>query len=245
MSSQLSGDFGSSFYSRTVSDGTNIFSFVPGWLSDNLYRLDYGTSIFNMPAYNDLGDLGGSIDDMVGLDILMEGTNWYGIATGYGSNKLYRLSFGNSLSNTPIVEDISGTFNLNVPMDIEIVIEAGTIYAFVISNASGQYPLLRLDFGSSILNTPSETEITVTGSSQLSSISLGRECEQWYGFVASRGNGKIFRMDFGDSPSNTPTIDDVGVLSGLSFDNPGGLDVVSEGTENYVFVTSRNGCVYI
>ena len=50
----------------------------------------------------------------------------------------------------------------------------------------------------------------------------------WYGFVASRDNSKIFRLDFGSSLDNTPTVVDLGNLGGLS-SGPKDIRFVKEG----------------
>ena len=241
-SNELDGDFGATNYSKFITDKNEKYSFVTGFVSDKLYRLDFGNSILNVPIFNDLGDLG-VLDDPMGIVLKKEMNKWYAIVAGYNNN-LYRLEFGESLKNTPNPVDISGTLNLNRPMGVEMVMDEGNIFVFVVNNANSTYPLLRLNFGNSILNTPTVDEITIPGSRQLSTLSFGRSCDQWYGFIVSRATREIFRMDFGDSPSNNPVITEVGGSSGLLFNDPGGIDVVSEANKNYVFVTSRNGPLY-
>jgi PKD repeat protein len=240
----MEDNFVSNLHSRTVKNNGEYFSLVPGWTSNKLFLLEYGNSILNTPVKTEIVDLNIPLINPAGIDILEENGDWYSIITGYNSNKLYLLKFGSSLNSTPTVFDISNSLNLNLAMDVKIITDKGGIFVFVINNADSTYPLLRLNFGNSILNTPTVDEITIPGSSQLSTISFGRSCDQWYGFIVSRATREIFRMDFGDSPSNNPAISEVGGPSGLLFNDPGGIDVVSEANKNYVFVTSRNGPLY-
>ncbi len=244
LSFQIPGSFGTSLHSKTIKADSSYHTFIPGWTNDKMYRLDYGDSIFKSPFLIDLGNPGNILEDPAGIDIIAENDNWYALVTGYSSNSLYRLTFGNSLQNVPIIEDISGSLNLNLPMDIKIIQHRDTTYAFIVNNASGEYPILRLNFGNSILNMPAGEEISIPGSSQLTTITFDRECDQFYGFIISRSNKKIFRLHFNNSPANSPSIDDITAATGISFNDPAGITAVSEGNNNYTFINSRNGPFY-
>ena len=180
----------------------------------------------------------------MGIDMVKEGNQWIGLVTGYASNKLYRLNFGTDLTNSPVVTDISGVLNLNLPMSLKILKQGQNFHVFVVNNAGGEFPFLRLDFGNSLLNTPAETQISISGSNQLTTIDIEQQCDQWFGFIVSRANQQIFRLDFGTDITNNPITTEVGSLTGVSFNDPGGLAAVQEGDSSYVFVQSRNGPLY-
>lgn len=91
------------------------------------------------------------------------------------------------------------------------------------------------DFCFNDLNTLSSSQeaATATDSNVPIGISFVYVQGKWYGFLASRGNGKIFRLDFGNSLENPPNIVDLGI-SGLS--GPENLKLVEEGGVVYGIV---------
>jgi hypothetical protein len=46
---------------------------------------------------------------------------------------------------------------------------------------------------------------TISGLSAGNGYKLIQSNGEWFGFVTSLNNNKLFRLDFGDSPSNSPT----------------------------------------
>ncbi|WP_375579621.1 PKD domain-containing protein [Marivirga tractuosa] len=238
-----SNNYGAPFHLKIIENNGNFHGFIAGRTTNKIYRLDFGNNPKNTPVYNDLG--GTSIlNNPSGIDIKKIGENWYGLVTGYASNKLYLLEFGNSLEATPIISDISNSMNLNLPMDVKIMIDSGNIFAFIVNNVSGEYPYLRLNFGSDITTTPIEDEFTVSGANALTSIDIKKENSNWFGFLVSRNNQRLYRINFGSSISNSPTYSDVSTPIGVNMDNPGGLKMVKEIDSAYVFVQSRNGPLY-
>ena|GEM_PF-6648377 len=236
-------NYGSPFHLKIVENDNRIYGFVSGRTTNKIYRLDFGENPENTPIYNDLG--GTSIlNNPSGIDIKKIGDNWYGLVTGYASNKLYLLEFGTSLEATPNITDISNSLNLNLPMDVKIVVDSDNIFAFIINNASGEYPYLRLNFGTDITSAPIVDEFTVAGSNAITSIDIKRENAEWYGFLVSRNNQRLYRINFGSSISSSPTFSDVSTPTGVSLNDPGGLEIVKEIDSSYVFVQSRNGPLY-
>ena len=238
-----SNNYGSPFHIKILENNGLFYGFVTGRTTNKIYRLDFGENPKNTPIYNDLG--GTSIlNNPSGIDIKKIGDNWYGLVTGYASNKLYLLEFGTSLEATPNITDISNSLNLNLPMDVKIVVDSDNIFAFIINNASGEYPYLRLNFGTDITSAPLIDEFVVSGSNTLTSIDIKKENNDWYGFLVSRSNQRLYRVNFGTSISNSPTYSDVSTPAGISMNDPGGLKIVKELDSAYVFVQSRNGPLY-
>jgi PKD repeat protein len=60
---------------------------------------------------------------------------------------------------------------------------------------------------------------------------------QWYGFVTSRSNNKLYRLDFGTNPASAPVVNDLGNVNGKLF-LPEGIDIVKAGGNWYGFVGS-------
>lgn len=59
----------------------------------------------------------------------------------------------------------------------------------------------------------------------------------WFGFITSRSNQKMYRLDFGSDPTNFPTITDLGNPGGLLI-YPEGIDIVQANGSWYGFVGS-------
>ncbi len=69
----------------------------------------------------------------LGIDFIEVGGTWYGIATSWNRNSLYRLTFSNGLSSAPTgVEALSNPDNvLNQPASIALLEQGGIVYAVV------------------------------------------------------------------------------------------------------------------
>ena len=69
----------------------------------------------------------------LGIDFINQYGIWYGIATNYGNNKIYRLTFGNGLSSAPTkVTDLGNVGGLlNQPVSIKLVEQEDSVYALV------------------------------------------------------------------------------------------------------------------
>jgi len=92
----------------------------------------------------------------VGMEVVYDHGNWYGFVCSRdgSSNKLIRVSFGTSLSNTnpTILPDFNSTINssLNGVSDIKFLYLNSKWYGFVANHYSGD--IIRLEFGSSLSN---------------------------------------------------------------------------------------------
>ncbi len=243
-----SSSFGSSNYIEVVEDGGNYYGFVPTRTTDFLARLDFGDSLYADPIYTNLGNLG-ALDDPVDISLVKESDDvWRALVTGLTTDKLWLLEFNSGLNAVPDVTDITGTLGVSRPNSVEIVEDAGSYYAIIVNNESGQYPMLLLDFGSSLASAkttaPTETNLTVTGSNGLTTISMIKECNEWFGFVVSRTNTEVFRLDFGTDLTSIDAITALESPSGLTFTDPSASFAVQEGDSSYVFVQSRSGNLY-
>jgi len=53
-----------------------------------LIRLDYGSSLDSIPILQDLGNIGGLFIDPIGIDLVKEGGNWYGLMVDFSNWEL-------------------------------------------------------------------------------------------------------------------------------------------------------------
>src|SRR5699024_8014201 len=83
------------------------------------------------------------------------------------------------------------------------LVKDGQNFIALIGNTGAN--LTRLNFGTSMANAPTATNISVSGSSGLFGISLIKVCGDNHVFLSSY-NSSVFRLDFGGDLLNTPTI---------------------------------------
>lgn len=131
------------------------------------------------------------------------------------------------------------SFNISRNTGFQILFDGINWYGFVLDrSANGLY---RLNFGNSILNTPS-----ITNLGDLSGALVNPEAlvitkninGNWVGFIGHfDSNFGITRINFGSDLNNQPTSENIGVLS------PGrtrGLDIVKESGKYYLLATAYN-----
>ncbi len=194
-------------------DGSNIYFFVPNYVTQDIIRFNFGNSIHNTPVVTNMGAFGLTSGSLPALDIVKDSaTNqWYGIAANYG--QLLILSFGTSLSNTPtsIVRTMAA---VQWGHEIKLMRYGGNWIAFLGNRNSN---MVRFDFGSSPTNVPAVTNIpNVGGLSTPCSFSLYQQGGNWYMLIPSLISGNLTRYEFGPNLlNNTPT--------GVSLGNPGGF----------------------
>ncbi len=118
-----------------------------------------------------------------GIDIVFDGSEWFGFVANQNGNSILRMDFGSDLSNdNPLVVDL-GNFNgqLTAPGDIKIVNEHGMWYGFVYG-LSGSI-LSRINFGSSLKNTYADgvdvTSLKPGGGSNNSGLDLIKTGSTW------------------------------------------------------------------
>jgi PKD repeat protein len=107
------------------------------------------------PTGSILGTLTGS-NIPLGIDIVFDGSIWYGFATSRNSNSIYRFTFGSSFSSITSVTNLGNiSSKLTQPVEIKIISDNGKWYGFV-GNQSGSVGtslITRIDFGTSLNNS--------------------------------------------------------------------------------------------
>lgn len=100
-----------------------------------------------------------------GLDLVFDGTKWFGFVTSRETNSIIRLDFGTDINSIPAKIDLGNIGSISPwrPIDIHVVFDSDKWFAFVYGESTNL--LTRLDFGSS-LETPGNlinAEVIVTG----------------------------------------------------------------------------------
>jgi gliding motility-associated-like protein len=222
---------------QVVQDAGNWYVFIVGGQREEsaLIRLDFGNSLSNnSPVITNLGNAGNCLDYPEDLYITQESGNWVGFTVNYNST-LVRFDFGSSLANTPAMTNLGNIGGFNQPCGILPIKDNGNWHMFVSNYGSNE--ITRLDFGGSLLSSPSSTSI---GDNTVLyypfDLTIIRDCENTYGFVVNRFND-IVRMVFNNGLENPPEYTSMGRTGNLF--NPQGIsDVFRVGDTLYAFVAN-------
>ena len=228
-----------SFDLELVEDNGLWYGFVPSRTDEKLLRLDFGTDLSSTPTITDLGNVGGLFNDPNGVAITKEGSLWYGLVVNFVDGVMTRLSFGDSLSNTPSGVLVSNSNLIPGNADVSLEFDGDSLFAFVTGSSSSGGEIVRHRYGSSILNTPTVDTFNLP-SVAATDIQLIRECDQWYGLATSFDNSRVFKLSFGSSLSHDPVIDEI-VVGGITFTSPTKVSLVNDGGDYYGFIQLRGG----
>ncbi len=191
------------------------------------------------PAVANLGSMGQLIDPAF-MDFAKENGQYYGLATNHISGNIIRLQFGNSLLNTPTADNL-GNFGGLIPYRVEGIQIAqntnGDWYAFIIGGLGDDDRLLRLNFGNSLANTPTITNLGNIGSLDFPvDLYLFNENGSWIGFTVNYLSNTITRFNFGNDLSTSPTAANLGNIGNLN--RPFGICPVKSNGSWHFFITN-------
>jgi len=221
----------------------NYIGFALSEPNGQLMRLNFGTSLLSTPSITNLGNFSNSVTRAWGFTVYQEAGNWYCFIPNFDNGSLIKLSFGSNLLSVPVVQNM-GNFGglLRFPSGMTIVNEGNNVYGFVCNAGPGASEVLKLNFGTSISNTPAASVINVPGGNFLMDISFIKECNQWIGLATSFDNRKIFYLDFINGLSNAPSVGELNLPS-LQF-NPCAISVQREGGNIYAFIQHIDGWLF-
>ncbi|MEI7663035.1 MAG: SBBP repeat-containing protein, partial [Bacteroidota bacterium] len=194
-------------------DNGNWYGFVNSF--NTLIRLDFGNSLWNTPTALDLGPFP-SFVMAHGLVITQEGTTWLGFITCSTGQKLLRLNFGTSLSNTPVVTDFGSLGGVLIqPFSICLVQENSLWYALVMASGT---TLARITFGTSLLNTPTGVNLGNPGGfNSALGLTLLRDCGSTTGYWTNYlVNGQLGKLTFPSGITGTVTGTVLGNIGALA-----------------------------
>jgi hypothetical protein len=202
------------------------------------------------PQATNLGNPGGLLQLPSSVCIFNEAGNYYMFVANNQpetTKSLVRLNFGNTLSNIPTSINL-GNPNNALPSgyinDIEIVNQNGHYYILVTGGYDGgsngtttaSPRVVILDFGSSLLNTPTASNLGNLGNwSFPHSIETFQTGGNYYCFVLDNVGNTLSLMDFGNSLSNTPTNI---ILPNLNLINPGRISIVNYSDNWFGYITN-------
>ncbi|MFN7540827.1 MAG: gliding motility-associated C-terminal domain-containing protein [Bacteroidota bacterium] len=207
-------------------------------ISSRIVKLDFGTSLNNTPVHTNWGNIG-DMDYPVDLFIFQEDTNWYGLTVNYRNSTITKFSFGLNFTGIPTGENLGNIGNLDLPSGICPINDNGVWRVFV-SNF-GNSTLSRLDFGSSMLLTPTGTNLGNIGNSLSSprDLFIMKYCDKLVGFLVNGGPGDLVRLTFTTLGTN-PLAQSLGRIGGAS--SPHSISkIFRDGADLYAFMPNASG----
>lgn len=185
-----------------------------------IIKIDFGTNITNTsPVATNWGNIG-NLSFPTDLYVFYESGNWYGYTANSESSTITRFNFGSDFDQTPTGENLGG-FNgvFNYPTGLYPINDDGNWHLFV-TNAYGNN-LVRLDFGTSLLNTANATDLGNLGSVLNSprDISIMKSCNSLIGYLVNGSPSvqELIKLDFHNNVSGTPTATSLGNNGSYSF----------------------------
>ncbi len=167
--------------------------------------------------------------------VVNDNGTWYAFICNYSSGDVNRLTFSGNPNTSTFVTSLVGTYASGGKrmegIDIVKDLSTGNWWGLVVSNDE----LIKLDFGSSLANTPVATTYNNTNMSWAHQVGLAKYGNQWVAFIADR-NTTMVRVDFGTSMANTPTFTAIPNVGGVQ--NPCNFALTQEGGNWYMLVSN-------
>lgn len=121
---------------------------------------------------------------------------------------------------------------------IRVVRNLGNWFGFTIDQANSPYRLIRFNFGTSLLNNPSITDLG-NPSNLLNGaydFQMYNEEGNWYALVVNTGANAILKYTFGTSLDSPPTVENLGSFALLN--TPNGISIINNNGQLSAFVTN-------
>ncbi|MEI6901312.1 MAG: hypothetical protein WCL00_15660, partial [Bacteroidota bacterium] len=205
----------------TTSGTTYYWSFCSGNVNTN-------------PISTDIGNPQGTLHQPTYITMVKQGTDCFSFTSNQVPPGVSRHYHGTSFSNNPLSSVNFGSFGLltaNRVEGIQVKNDNGTWYGFVNNDVN----IVRLNFGTSLWNTPTATTIPVTGMNLGHGLVIIKEGTTWLGLLINAYGNNLFRLNFGATLSNpNPAVQDLGNIGSLS--HPNQFQLLQENGLWYLFV---------
>ncbi|WP_038031222.1 PKD domain-containing protein [Thermonema rossianum] len=207
-------------------DGNNYYLFTTSRETNELIRVRLGNSPLNAPQGIPQRFNLSFFDKPEPISFIQENGQWYAIVanTGYtgGSKSFVRLSFGNSLGNTPTATSLGDLGLPALSRGLKLVKQGGNYYMLITNATSNKLYVVK--FGSSITNNIDASsiiqEVSFSAGDYIWNVDVFEDCGRVYAWVLGLLGNKIYLLDFAAGLENTPTVYDRSATIGLS--RPGG-----------------------
>ena len=185
-----------------------------------LVKVDFGPSITNpTPVATDYGTIGGLLQP-IKLYMFQDNGNWYAYTVNSENNTITRFDFGTDFTNPPAAVNLGNPGGqMNYPTGIYSINNAGNWHVFITNgNPNISNSIIRLDYGNSLLNTPTVVNLGNPGNvfQSLRDMTVIQTCDQTIGFVTDGQLNTLVRLDFHNDITSVPTVVSLGNIGDLS-----------------------------
>lgn len=182
--------------------GNNWIGFI-GDRNSTIKRVDFGTSLSNTPTMTNISNVG-SVSNPCNFAIHKENGNWYMLVTSLTAGRISRYNFGTNINNnSPSGVSLGNPGSqLSIARSIIIVNDCNQLIAYVLNESNG---LIKLNFGTSITNTPSATNVGPTGISSQNSMNTYFVDTAMYLNIVSFGSNSLSRGRLLSFPTSSQT----------------------------------------
>lgn len=118
----------------------------------------------------------------------------------------------------------------------------GNYHGFTLLGTAG---LVRLDFGNSLMNTPTETVLgtfSLISASSFSNFAVAYDGTNWWGYLGNATN-RVLSFNFGTSITNIPTVTNSAILTGVT--NSRNVDLAYFQGNWYLIIANNNNQIAI
>ncbi|MBN1415172.1 MAG: T9SS type B sorting domain-containing protein [Bacteroidales bacterium] len=222
---------------QVIEENGRWYGFITGGIGmeSSLIRLEFGSSPDGAPVITNLGNIG-DLSYPIDLFMYRENDTWIGLTVNYTTSTLSRLVFTNGLENHPDGENLGNPASMYNPCGLHVMPENGSWVMFVTN--FGSHTLSRIDFGTSLMNSPSG--VNLGGEGTLSSpfdLTMIRDCERIFGLVVNHYQSELVRIDFGDNLYAEPVYQNLGNIGDMY--QPHGLSEVFRDND-VIYVLTAN-----
>jgi hypothetical protein len=233
-----------------IGDSVTIINDAPGY--NSYYWSFCAASPFDLPSVDALDLDPGTLSEPVFIALAHQDEDYYAFIVNH-SGYITRIHFGSDILNpNPEVDNIDGMLPA-ISEGIQIVEDNEMWYAFVVGgksdpNGNNTAFFRRLDFGNSLSNTPTYTELDTEGKLFFPHdlyIFKDEVEDLWWGMTVNNGlisgpdvlDGSVTRFAFFGGIESNPVVENLGNFD--LFKDPVGIFPIKEENNWYVFVTDR------
>jgi PKD repeat protein len=225
-----------------VKEGNNWIALVVSYGLQKLYRLDMGSDISaNQNTITDLGSFG--FFNPLNIKIVNDNGNYYAFVTNELGTFINKITFGNSLYNTPTGSSFSHpSFNFIWGFDMVYNCLTNQYIGFAASFASGE--IFVIDFGNALSSTGTVVHTLNPSAGNLVTLKMVYDINGWNLMTVSASNNIVIQLKLGNNLLNpNPVTGYSGSTGGIN--SPRGIDMFKAGSAWYGIITNNNNTLSV
>lgn len=185
---------------KAILNGGTRLLFVSNLSSQTVSVVDFSSAFSSSPSFVH-GLSSSSMVDPSGLDLINNGSNWFGLVSSFdNSGHAVLMSFGSNLLSTPSFSDLGV---VTAGRQVRLVKEGLLFTGFVRSENDGVY---KIPFGTDFSSPGPPTKLPTSLPNSSRSMDVIRDTPSWKLFTVESSSGNLMRVDFnGDCQTNVST----------------------------------------